>query len=118
MYALAVSVLEPYAELALSLPETSSAGSCVNTAYKVGKKNFLFLGEKPSGYVIRLRLKDGLEEAREVAAREPGIQVADMGWVTIKRPLDEPPPAQLSAWIEESYRTLALKKHRAALDAR
>lgn len=112
-----MSVLDPIRQFAQSLPEVDSGDSCVNVAYKTGKKNFLFLGEKPEGYVVRLRLKQSLEQAVEVAAREPGIEVATkIGWVTIKRPLDQAPPAELQAWVEESFRVMATKRVQKLLD--
>ena len=48
---------------ALSLPETSEGTSCVNRAFKVRKKNFVFVGE-PKGQVrVMLKLRDSLESA-------------------------------------------------------
>ncbi len=93
---------------ALALPETSEGTSCVNRAFKVRKKNFLFVGEKPELVKVMLRLDASLEEAR--AMEDPRIEVGKNGWVTVRfRPDDVPDADLLAAWVVESFRTLGPK---------
>lgn len=91
---------------ALALPETSEGTSCVNRAFKVRKKNFLFVGEKEERVRVMLKLDASLEEAR--AMEDPRIEVGKLGWVTVRFAPDDVPDADLLAdWVEESFRTLA-----------
>ena len=93
---------------ALALPETSEGTSCVNRAFKVRKKNFLFVGEKPKLVKIMLRLDASLEKAQ--AMEDPRIEVGKNGWVTVRFSPDDVPDANLlSAWVVESFRTLGPK---------
>lgn len=99
-------------ELAKTFPETVTAPSCSNTAYKARKKAFLYVGTNDKGTLIRLRLGPGLDQARAMAAAAPHIyQVANIGWVTIRLPPGESgPEGLLERWVEESFRVLAPKK--------
>ncbi len=101
---------------ALALPETSEGSSCVNRAFKVRKKNFLFLGEKPDQVRVMVKLSDSLEAAR--ALKDPRIGVGNTGWVTVLFAPDDVPDAELlSAWVVESFRTLGPKTLVKQLDA-
>lgn len=93
---------------ALALPETTEGTSCVNRAFKVRKKNFLFVGEKPELVKIMLKLEASLGEAQ--AMEDPRIEAAKNGWVTVRFSPDDVPDADLlSAWVVESFRTLGPK---------
>jgi hypothetical protein len=98
---------------ALSLPETSEGTSCVNRAFKVRKKNFLFVGEKlmhenEMQVRVMLKLDASLDEAR--AMNDPRIDVGNTGWVTVRfAPDDVPDERLLSAWVVESFRALGPK---------
>ncbi len=93
---------------ALELPETSEGTSCVNRAFKVRKKNFLFVGEKPGTVRVMVKLGASLDEAR--AMNDPRIDVGKIGWVTLNFANDDvPDPELLTAWVVESYRTLGPK---------
>lgn len=93
---------------ALALPETTEGTSCVNRAFKVRNKNFLFIGEKDDQVRVMLRLKDSLDDA--LALQDPRIEIGKLGWVTMKfAPSDPPDPELLSAWVVESFRTLGPK---------
>ena len=103
-------------ERALALPETSEGTSCVNRAFKVRKKNFCFLGEKPDSVRLMVKLNASLDEA--AALNDPRISVGKMGWVTILFANDDvPDQALLASWIVESFRTLAPKTVVKKLDA-
>ncbi len=94
---------------ALALPETSEGTSCVNRAFKVRKKNFLFVGE-PAGDEVRVMLKLGpsLDAARALA--DPRVGVGKTGWVTVRFAAADPfPLATLEGWMRESYCLLGPK---------
>lgn len=94
-------------DVALALPETSEGTSCVNRAFKVRKKNFLFLGEKKEGVRVMLKLGPSLDQA---SAMGKSVSVGKTGWVTVlAAEQDLPDGAVLDAWIEESFRLLAPK---------
>lgn len=95
-------------EVAISLPETSEGTSCVNRAFKVRKKNFLFLGEKDGEVRIMVKLTDSLEAA--AALDDPRVSVGKHGWLTIRFDPAEPLEAELlEGWVVESFRALAPK---------
>jgi len=95
-------------EVALALPETSEGSSCVNRAFKVRKKNFLFLGEKPGQIRVMLRLKASAEQAR--ALDDPRFTVGNTGWLTaLFAPDDAPDVGVFTPWLRESYCALAPK---------
>lgn len=79
-------------EIALRYPETEEGTSCVNRAFRVGGKNFVFLGEKEGECKLRLKTFDD-------------------GWtLEVFAPDDPPPVAELERWIDESFRLLAPKR--------
>ncbi len=103
---------------ALALPETSEGTSCVNRAFKVRKKNFLFVGEKEAQIKVMLKLSDSMEEAEELAARDPRVSLGKFGWLTLLfAPDDALDSALLRGWVVESFRTLAPKTVVKKLDA-
>jgi hypothetical protein len=108
--------MEPFAHpiseqlraVALALPETTEGTSCVNRAFKVRKKNFLFIGEKDGSVRLMLKLAGSLDDAEAMA--DPRVTVGTHGWTTLcfspAEPLDT---ALLAAWVRESYSALAPK---------
>jgi predicted DNA-binding protein (MmcQ/YjbR family) len=91
---------------ALALPETGESTSCVNRAFRVRKKNFLFLGEPDGRIRVMVKLVDSLEAAR--AMQDPRVDVGKTGWVTLRfDPDDALDEELLSAWIHESFRAMA-----------
>jgi hypothetical protein len=93
---------------ALSLPETSEGTSCVNRAFKVRKKNFVFIGEKDGQLRIMLKLVESLDAAAEMA--DPRVDVGKLGWVTLRFAHDAPlDTVLLEGWIRESFCALAPK---------
>lgn len=93
---------------AIALPEVSEGDSCVNRAFKVRKKNFFFLGEKPDHLYLMFKLK---ETGAEVAQMDdPRVSVGSIGWATVKCAYDDvPDEALLVGWLRESYRSIAPK---------
>ncbi|MEM7585144.1 MAG: MmcQ/YjbR family DNA-binding protein [Acidobacteriota bacterium] len=104
---------------ALALPEVSEGDSCVKRAFKVRKKGFLYLGEKPNEYNVMVKLGDSLDEATALASERPDTwSVGKGGWAILKfDPAERPQEGLLERWMEESYRLQAPKKLLAALDA-
>ena len=93
---------------AMALPETVEGSSCVNRAFKVRKKNFLFLGEKDGEIRVMVKLTDSLDAA--AAMGDPRVEVGKFGWVTLRFPPDDALDRDLLAgWILESFRALAPK---------
>lgn len=93
---------------ALTFPEVSEGTSCVNRAFKVRKKNFLFVGEQDGRVKVMLKLTDSLAAA--AALDDPRVDVGKIGWVTVRcTPDDAPDLAQLQAWVTESWRAMAPK---------
>lgn len=102
--------------VALSLPETAEGTSCVNRAFKVRKKNFLFLGEKDGEVRLMAKLVESLPDVQALA--DPRVDVGRTGWVTARfDPEDPPDVGMLERWVVESFRALAPKAVVRALDA-
>lgn len=97
--------------LALKLPEVVEEPSCNKKAYRARKKGFLFLGWKPEGITIMVKLKDSLAQAEALAADAPEIyKIGKFGWVTLHYPKDMAPPAGLlEGWLLESFRVMMPK---------
>lgn len=107
---------EKLRKLALGFPEATEGTSCTKAAYKVRKKNFLFVGEKDGVCTVMFKLKDSLEEAETMQKAEPEVyEVGSAGWVTA-RFKKAPKKGLLERWTEESYRLMAPKKLVATLD--
>jgi hypothetical protein len=75
-----------------------------SSAFKVGKKTFLFLRAADA----RLKLEQSLSEAAKLAKKEPSRYSAGaMGWIKVEL-MPEPPPLDLlRRWIDESYRLMS-----------
>ncbi len=113
------AISETLRTAALSLPETSEGTSCVNRAFKARKKNFLFIGEKPEGVRVMIKVGPSLDEAVTLAAERPQhVSVGKTGWVTLLFPADRAPRTELlERWVNESFRMLAPKTLVKSLDA-
>ncbi|MFE9256688.1 MmcQ/YjbR family DNA-binding protein [Streptomyces sp. NPDC006879] len=91
---------------------------------KVDRKIFVFLGDVTGAFppTVTVKLKDPALHAHAMSApkaESAGYGLGKSGWVTV--PLAEPgaPGAQvLCEWVEESYRTVALKRSVKVLDER
>ncbi|MEM7132325.1 MAG: MmcQ/YjbR family DNA-binding protein [Chloroflexota bacterium] len=109
-------ISEHLRSVALALPETSEGTSCVNRAFKVRKKNFLFVGEKDNEVRVMLKLDASLGDV--ISMNDPRFDVGKTGWVTVKfAPDDVPDESLLSAWVIESFRALGPKTLVKQLDA-
>ncbi|MFB6811613.1 MmcQ/YjbR family DNA-binding protein [Streptomyces sp. NPDC056387] len=122
----AVRKWEAVREFARGLPEAAEEfpwgpEDCV---VKVNKKIFVFLGNAdgpgPPGISVKLKDKALHGHAMTAPGAEPtGYGLGKAGWVSV--PLGEkaaPSLDVLCEWVEESYRTVALKRHLKELDAR
>ncbi|MFF4851862.1 MmcQ/YjbR family DNA-binding protein [Streptomyces sp. NPDC001194] len=122
----AVRKWEAVREFAQGLPEAVmdfpwGPEDCV---VKVNKKIFVFLGgvDGPRAPGLSVKLKDEALHGHAMTApgAEPtGYGLGRAGWVFV--PLGEkgaPALDVLCEWVEESYRTVALKRHLKELDAR
>jgi predicted DNA-binding protein (MmcQ/YjbR family) len=106
---------------ALSLPEATEDFPWGESAIRVNRKVFVFLGpEQASG---RRRATVKLDESNGHALSIEGAEptrygLGSSGWVTV--PLRAPGVTLdlLHDWVEESYRIVAPKRLVAALDAR
>lgn len=117
---------EAVREFALGLPEAVEEfpwgpEDCV---VKVNKKIFVFLGsaDGPQPLGLSVKLKDEALHGHAMSA--PGAQptgygLGRSGWVSVPLEAQGAPSAQvLCEWVEESYRTVALKRQAKELDAR
>ncbi len=96
---------------ALSLPEAWEDHPWGETAVKVRKKVFVFLG----GTLITVKLDEAHAHALSVEGAEPTrYGLGRAGWVNV--PFAGVPLDILQDWIEESYRIVAPKRLVAALD--
>lgn len=110
-------VSEQLRAFALALPETSEGTSCVNRAFKVRKKNFLFVGEQDDQVRIMVKLTDSAKAADALA--DPRVDVGKHGWVTLRFAADDALDADLlEAWVLESFGALAPKAVLAQLPPR
>lgn len=85
---------------------------------KVGKKIFVFFGsgEDPR---ISVKLPESADHALSIPGAAPtSYGLGKHGWCTVPVGTDEAPLEVLLDWVEESYRTIALKRLVAELDAR
>ena len=109
--------VETIRQIALRYPEVEEADSCNKTAFRAGKKNFLFLGVTDESWDAKLKLSDSLDEVAGLAKKDPErYGCGSSGWTDITFPRNEAPPAgTFERWIDESYRLLVPKKLVAAL---
>ncbi|MEQ8763562.1 MAG: MmcQ/YjbR family DNA-binding protein [Planctomycetota bacterium] len=106
------STIERLREQALRFPGAEESTSCNKARFEVGKKAYLFLGEKADEYNIMLKVRESKPKVEELAAQEPErYSVNGIGWVTVRFRSDETPPAGLlEAWLDESHRILIPSK--------
>jgi predicted DNA-binding protein (MmcQ/YjbR family) len=75
-----------------------------SSAFKVGKKTFLFLRAVDA----RLKLDESLAEAAKLAKKEPGrYSAGTMGWIKVELSPEPPPLDLLKRWIGESFRLMS-----------
>jgi len=104
---------------AFGLPEAWEDHPWGDTVAKVGKKVFLFLGtpDAHGALAFSVKLPISHDEALSMPFTVPTGYGLDRGnWVTVHAPPDAP-LEMFTAWIEESYRTVAPRRLVALLDA-
>lgn len=104
---------------ALTFPEAYEDKPWGETAIKVNKKVFVFMGESEGGLGLSVKLPRSVEFALEYPFTKPtGYGLGKAGWVSAQfAAKDKPPLDILEAWIGESYRAIAPKKLLALLEA-
>ncbi|MHC4837941.1 MAG: MmcQ/YjbR family DNA-binding protein [Planctomycetota bacterium] len=105
-------VMQEIRTMALGFHGAEEGVSCKNAVFQAGGKNFLFMGHKDGGMLLRLKAVDKLAELEERAAAKPEeVGVGKGGWVTIHWPHTvRLPRKKLEGWITDSYRHLVPKK--------
>lgn len=92
---------------ALTFPGVITGKSCAQSAYKVGKGTFLFIGPGPKGqgFKAMFKLKTSMPEAQTLAKQDPKrFEVGSTGWVTARFTAEEPMPKRIwEKWLSESY---------------
>lgn len=106
-------------KFALSLPAVEEGTSCVNRAFRAGRKGFAYLGMKGDQFKLMVKLTDSLPAAAALQKKQPdNYTVGKHGWVTVWLPhRDKVAKGLLEGWIEESFRALVPAKIRAQLPA-
>jgi hypothetical protein len=81
--------------------------ACNQSAFKVGKGTFLFIGPgaKGVGFKAMFKLKASMPEAKKLAAAEPSrFEAGKTGWATARFTAESPLPKSLwSKWLAESF---------------
>jgi hypothetical protein len=92
---------------ALGFPDVTTGDSCSQSAFKVGKGTFLFVGPGPKGrgFKAMFKLKASMPEALEFAEEDPKrFEVGSTGWVTARFTAEQPMPKRIwEKWLSESY---------------
>lgn len=104
--------------MAMSLPEVREDHPWGHSAFKVGKKAFLFMASENGGLSLSVKLpQSGLLALSLPFAQPTGYGLGKSGWVTASFTAKQSPPVPvLERWVEESYRTIAPKKLVARLE--
>ena len=92
---------------AAGYPVVAAGTSCNQSAFKVGKKAFLYIGpgKKGVGFKAMFKLDESMPEARKLASEHPKrFEVGSTAWVTTRFTVEEPLPETVWApWLDESY---------------
>ncbi len=118
--ALSDSTKDAVRAFALGLPGAWEDHPWGESAIKVGKKVFAFLGVPGAGFGMSVKLPDsGGAVLAEPFARPAGYGLGKSGWVEMTFGADEEPPlGLLLECVLESYRAVAPKALAKELDAR
>lgn len=97
---------------ALAYPEASEEHPWGQSAFKVGKKTFLFMTEFPAALNCGMKLPHSFEFALDYPFAKPaGYGLARARWVDCHFEAGETFPLDaLARWIDESYRAIAPKR--------
>ena len=98
-------------EFALGYPDAWEDFPWEHRAMKVRKKVFCFFAEFEDRFRISMKLPESAPFLlTEPFARPTPYNLGKSGWVTCELPLDGPLPlARMKAWVDGSYRAVALK---------
>ena len=92
---------------ALTFSDVMTGDSCTQSAFKVGKGTFLFIGPGPKGkgFKAMFKLKASMPEALKFAEQDPKrFEVGSTGWVTARFTAEEPMPKRIwEKWLSESF---------------
>jgi hypothetical protein len=92
---------------AAAFPVVAPGTSCNQSAFKVGKRAFLYIGPgaKGRGFKAMFKLDQSMRQARELAKTRPDrFEIGSTGWVTTRFTAEEPLPENVwEKWLEESY---------------
>lgn len=106
------AVASRFRDLALSYPGTHEDQPWGHSAFKVGKKGFLFLHADGETFSMSTKLPETSGLALTFPFAQPtGYGLGRAGWVTAAfAPGDAIPEALLVQWVKESYLAIAPKK--------
>ena len=92
---------------AAGFPAVAPGTSCNQSAFRVGKRAFLYIGPgaKGQGFKAMFKLDQSMPQARELATTDPDrFEVGSTGWVTTRFTAEDPLPKRVwETWLEESY---------------
>lgn len=96
---------------ALACPESHEEHPWGQSAFKVGKKTFVFMTEFPDALNCSMKLPLWFEFALEYPfARPAGYGLARARWIDCHFAEGDVPLDVLDAWIRESFRAVAPKR--------
>ncbi len=92
-------------ERASRYPGVDEGTACTQSAFKAGKKAFLYIGVQGGRCKAMFKLDQSLPEAMALARERPDdVQVGVNGWVTARFSADAPmPKRRWEKWLDESY---------------
>ncbi|MCO7223521.1 MmcQ/YjbR family DNA-binding protein [Pleionea sp. CnH1-48] len=95
-------------EQARAFPDVVEGMSCNQSSFKAKKSKFLFIGPGPKGkgYKAMFKLEQSIEQAQELATKEPERYKvgASGGWITVLFTEQKPIPKGIwQKWLKESY---------------
>ena len=90
-------------------PGVDEGSACTQSAFRVGKRSFLFVGMQGGAYKVMFKLDASLEQAAALQEKNSdGYQVGKGGWVTARFTADAPMPKSVwKKWLDESYKLSA-----------
>ncbi|TME31532.1 MAG: MmcQ/YjbR family DNA-binding protein [Chloroflexi bacterium] len=110
-----MSLSDAVRAFALSLPDAWEDNPWGDSVAKIGKKIFVFFGDDQppdGGCWLGVKLPESKDDALALPfTKLMGYGLGRAGWVGIQAPADMPLEV-LTAWVDESYRTVAPKSAR------